>query len=129
MAHEVRNPLTAIKMLVEAALRPHNRKPLTPEDLQVIHGEIARLEQTVQSFLDFARLPTPRRTACDLREVIAQAIELVRARARQQGVEIGDPYARASRSRVTSIGASSARSWSTCSSTPWTPCRRAAVWR
>jgi signal transduction histidine kinase len=88
VAHEVRNPLTSIKLLVEAAHRARNRKPLTDEDLQVIHGEIARLEQTVQSFLDFARPPAAQRSACDVRDVIAQAIELVRARARQQDVAI-----------------------------------------
>jgi signal transduction histidine kinase len=88
VAHEVRNPLTAVKILVEAALRGHNAKPLTGEDLRVIHREVERLEQTVQDFLDFARLPAPRRTLCDLREVIAQAMDLVRARATQQQVEI-----------------------------------------
>jgi signal transduction histidine kinase len=88
VAHEVRNPLTAVKMLVEAALRSHDRKPLTEDDLAVIHGEIARLEQTVQGFLDFGRLPTPRRSAGDLRNVVTQAVDLVRVRARQQRVEV-----------------------------------------
>jgi signal transduction histidine kinase len=88
VAHEVRNPLTAIKMLVEAAQRPQNRKPLTPEDIAVIHGAIVRLEQTVQGFLNFARLPSPQRKLCDLAAVVAQAIDLVRARARQQNVAI-----------------------------------------
>jgi signal transduction histidine kinase len=88
VAHEVRNPLTSVKMLVEAALRTKNQKPLRAEDLQVIHREIARVEQTVQAFLDFARLPSPRRSTCDLREIITQALELVQARARQQEVEI-----------------------------------------
>jgi signal transduction histidine kinase len=88
VAHEVRNPLTSVNMLVESALRSQNRKPLTLEDLEVIHGEIARLEHTVQSFLDFARPPTPRKSPVALREVIAQAVELVRVRARQQGVDI-----------------------------------------
>jgi signal transduction histidine kinase len=88
VAHEVRNPLTSIKMLVEVAQRAQNRKPLTGEDIDVIHGEIARLEQTVQGFLDFARLPSPQRSICDLRTVVAQAVDLVRARARQQNVDI-----------------------------------------
>jgi signal transduction histidine kinase len=87
VAHEVRNPLTAVKMLVEAALQGRTRKPLQEEDLRVIHGAVASLEQTVQSFLDFARLPTPRRSAGDLRDVVSQAVELVRARARQQAVQ------------------------------------------
>src|SRR5205085_9437628 len=36
VAHEVRNPLTSVKMLVELALRSQNLKPLTTDDLQVI---------------------------------------------------------------------------------------------
>jgi signal transduction histidine kinase len=86
VAHEVRNPLTAVKLLVDAARRAPDRKALTRDDLDVIHGEVVRLEQTVQSFLDFARPPSPERRPCDLREVIAQAVDLVRVRARQQGV-------------------------------------------
>ena len=88
VAHEVRNPLTSVKMLVEAALRPNNSKPLRPEDLKVIHGEIARLERTVQGFLDFARMPSPKRCRCDLGEALQHAIDLVQARARQQKVEV-----------------------------------------
>ncbi len=87
VAHEVRNPLTSVNLLVEAALRSHNRKPLTVEDLEVIHGELTRLKQTVQGFLDFARPPSLQRRPVPLPEVIAQAVELVRVRARQQGVE------------------------------------------
>jgi signal transduction histidine kinase len=88
VAHEVRNPLTGIKLLVEAALRPKNPTPLNDEDLRVIHGEIDRLEQTVQGFLDFARLPAPKRQPCDLRDVVARARDLTRARAEQQHVEV-----------------------------------------
>ncbi len=88
VAHEVRNPLTSIKMLVEAALRAPDDQALTCQDLQVIHGEIKRLESTVQGFLDFARPPRPERAPCDLRTVVAQSVDLVRARARQQGVTI-----------------------------------------
>lgn len=88
VAHEVRNPLTVIKLLVEAALQPQQSKPLTAEDLRVIHVEVSRLEQTVQSFLDFARPPAPRRCAVDLRGVVNQAVDLVGARSRQQGVAV-----------------------------------------
>ncbi len=88
VAHEVRNPLTGIKMLVEAALRPANPTPLNAEDLRVIHAEIVRLEHTVQGFLDFARLPAPECTPLDLRDVVARARDLTRARAEQQRVQV-----------------------------------------
>jgi signal transduction histidine kinase len=88
VAHEVRNPLTGVKLLVEAALRDPGRKALNRDDLEVIHGEVVRLERTVRSFLDFARPASPERRPSDLRDVIAQAVELVRTRARQQGVTV-----------------------------------------
>lgn len=88
VAHEVRNPLTSIKLLVEAGLRNQNPKPFTRENLQVVHGEILRLQQTVQSFLDFARPPALVRVVCDLRSVVQQALDLVEAQARQQKVEL-----------------------------------------
>jgi signal transduction histidine kinase len=87
VAHEVRNPLTSIKLLVESGLRS-GLDSLTLEDLKVIHGEVVRLEQTVRNFLDFARPPVARRARGDLREVVSQAVDLTRARARQQDVEI-----------------------------------------
>jgi signal transduction histidine kinase len=88
VAHEVRNPLTSVKMLVELAIRPKDAKPLTTNDLKVIHGEVTRLEKTIQSFLDFARLPKPRKSECDVCEIANHTVELVRARAKQQKVEV-----------------------------------------
>jgi signal transduction histidine kinase len=88
VAHEVRNPLTAIKLLVGAALKGQTNPPLTVEDLQVIHSEIVRLEHKVQGLLDFARPPKVHREACDMRAVLAQAIDLVRGRANHQNVHI-----------------------------------------
>ena len=87
VAHEIRNPLTGIKLLVEAALRQQSPRALNMEDTQLIHREVKRLEQTVQQFLNFARLPTPQIAPCDLREIIYKAWELVQVRAKQQQVE------------------------------------------
>jgi signal transduction histidine kinase len=88
VAHEVRNPLTSIKMLVEAALRDHKPRPFTGDNLRIVHGEILRLEQTVQGLLDFARPPKLKKQSCDLRTIVGQAVELIRARARQQKVNV-----------------------------------------
>jgi signal transduction histidine kinase len=88
VAHEIRNPLMAIKLLIGAALCRRNDEVLTAEDLQVIYGEIARLEQTVQTLLDYARPPRVDRHDCDLRDVVTDAVDLVRARAVQQKVEL-----------------------------------------
>ena len=51
VAHEVRNPLTSVKMLVEAALRACNPKPLTADDLKVISRGPGRLAATAVRWL------------------------------------------------------------------------------
>ncbi len=88
VAHEVRNPLTSIKMLVGAALRSPATQALTADDLGVIYKEVGRLEQTVQGLLDCARPPRAQRQPADLRALLSEAIGLVRARALQQGVQV-----------------------------------------
>src|SRR5262249_12412423 len=60
----------------------------TLEDLNVIYREVARLEQTVQGFLDFARPPLPRPSRCDLRQVVNRALDLVRARIKQTNAKL-----------------------------------------
>lgn len=86
VAHEVRNPLTGIKFLVEGALRPANPTALTGEDLRLIRQEIVRIERTVQGLLDFARIPPPDRRPHDLRVLVAEAAGLARGRAEQKSV-------------------------------------------
>lgn len=88
VAHEVRNPLTGIKMMVEAALRPASRSPLTDTDLGLIRDEIARLERTVQGLLDYAKPAPPAIRPHDLRPTVARAVEIVAARAERAGVAV-----------------------------------------
>lgn len=59
VAHEIRNPLTAIKAWLY--LQQKHLKPGTPEfaDAQIIGVEINRLERIVKDFLQFARPSEP----------------------------------------------------------------------
>ncbi len=59
VAHEIRNPLTAIKAWL--FLQQKHLTPGSPEcsDAGIIEGEINRLERIVKDFLQFARPPEP----------------------------------------------------------------------
>lgn len=88
VAHEVRNPLTGIKFLVDAALRSTNPTRLTDDDLRLIRQEIARMERTVQDLLDYARTPAPDRRPHDLRALVAEAAAAAKSRADRKQVAV-----------------------------------------
>ncbi len=88
LAHELRNPLTAMRALVEAGREQADGSGLDQRDLQVLDEEIARLERPVDSFLDFARPPRPEKTAMDAHGLVQQALQLAGSRARQREVAI-----------------------------------------
>src|SRR5262249_33870515 len=85
-AHEVRNPLTSVKLLVGAALNGRCPRGLSDADLRVIHDEVGRLERKVQALLDFARPLEPDRHPEDIARIVHQVIDLVQGRLRQQSV-------------------------------------------
>jgi signal transduction histidine kinase len=86
VAHEIRNPMTSVKMLVQAGLADGDT--LTPEDLRIIEGEVRRVEKSLQTFLDFARPPKPDRRPTDLAAVLRGVVELIRGRAEKQRVQL-----------------------------------------
>src|SRR4029077_20033303 len=52
VAHEIRNPLTTVKMLVQTGLEGTPPAGLPAEDLAVIENEVRRMEQFIRLFLD-----------------------------------------------------------------------------
>lgn len=85
VAHEVRNPLTSIKMLVQSG---QDGELLTVEDLSVIESEVRRMEASLQSFLDYARPPKAERRPTELVRVVRRAFDLLRPRAERQRVTL-----------------------------------------
>lgn len=87
LAHEIRNPLMAMKMLVQTA-RQEGSSGLDGRDLQIMDDEIRRLEALLSEFLDFAR-PTPlKREMVDLRGVVENTVDFVQRQADARQVTV-----------------------------------------
>ena len=88
VAHELRNPLTSIKMLVQTNREVLDSNEPLKDDLQIIEDEIRRMERSIQTFLEFARPRTPERAAIDLATLVCRSFTLIEARADKQHVRL-----------------------------------------
>ena len=85
LAHELRNPLTSVKTIVQLG---REAQEVSPCELEILEQEVERLEQSLQSFLDFARPPQLDKQPTDLGAVAEGVAALVYRRAHQQGVHL-----------------------------------------
>ncbi|MGB8330221.1 MAG: ATP-binding protein [Polyangiales bacterium] len=81
LAHELKNPLSPIRLSIETMRKARERSledldALFDESTKTILHEVERLRSIVDEFSRFARLPAPQRENVDLRDVVAQAASL-----------------------------------------------------
>ena len=88
VAHELRNPLTSVKLLIQNAEEHSSDVPLSKEHIHVVLEQIVRMENTIQGLLDFARPPQMQTVRHDLRDTLRLALNLVEGHAKQQDVEV-----------------------------------------
>jgi signal transduction histidine kinase len=88
VAHELRNPLMPVKMLVQASIEKGPDGALRGDELKIVNEEIQRLEQTIQSFLDFARPPALESHRLDVRDIISRSAELVSVQRMRHHVQL-----------------------------------------
>lgn len=86
VAHELRNPLTSIKLLLQHAARQPLDHRISEQQLKLILEEIRRMESTIQGLLDFARRPELHRIRHDLRKTIQRSLNLADGRLQQSRV-------------------------------------------
>ena len=83
LAHEIKNPLTPIRMSLETLMAASERgqtderfKGLFKESATAVLEEVDRLKRIVDEFSQFARLPRPTLAPLDLGEAVQQVMSL-----------------------------------------------------
>ncbi len=88
LAHEIRNPLGAIRGLSQHLLNKGPADPRDREALEVLLASVDRLNATITDFLDYARPTEIKADRLDLAELVRKLATLAGHDARSQAVEI-----------------------------------------
>jgi len=88
IAHEIRNPLTVIKLLHGSLGADFPEGDMRRRDLEVITEKIEQLEVIVSRVLSFGRAPSVLHSRWPLNEVLEDTLHLLRAKLNQAGVQL-----------------------------------------
>ena len=83
LAHEIKNPLTPIQLTIDRIKEKYSKKVDTNEkddfedNLKIINNQIKQIENLVNEFSDFARMPKPIFKDNDLVKIIKDNIQLL----------------------------------------------------
>jgi len=86
VAHEIKNPLSAIKSIAQVMREDEHLNKDYSRDLSLIVGETDRLSQSVTQLLSFARRESPAEQALGTDELLRSVVDLFRANAREHGI-------------------------------------------
>jgi signal transduction histidine kinase len=86
VAHEIRNPLTAIKFRLFSLKK--SLAAAAQEDADVITGEISRLERIVKDFLEFARPSEPELVAMPAQRIMQEVHDLLRPQLEKSAIQL-----------------------------------------
>jgi len=88
VAHEIKNPLSAIKSIAQVMREDEGLRNEYERDLGLIVGETDRLSQSVTQLLSFARKESPVGQPLSVDELLRSVVDLFQANAREQGIAL-----------------------------------------
>ena len=88
VAHEIKNPLSAIKSIAQVMREDEALRNEYERDLGLIIGETDRLSQSVTQLLSFARRESPAAQPQSVDELVRSVVDLFRANAKEQGITL-----------------------------------------
>ena len=88
VAHEIRNPLTVMKLLYHSLDLKFEAGDPRHKDAQIIESKIEHLNKIVEQILDFARTTEPKPAPVNLNDLINELSLLVRHKLANQGVKL-----------------------------------------
>jgi signal transduction histidine kinase len=88
LAHEIRNPLAVMKMLLHGLLESAGEGSQEAEDLAIIHSKVALIGDSVTQLLELARPLPMQHCPVVLGEIVEESLTLVRHRLSERRIQV-----------------------------------------
>lgn len=94
LAHEIRNPLSSVKMNIQILLKNVEFDGNDKRRMEIMSSEISRLEKILAEMLDFAK---PLRLCLEptlIRDVIESCLDIIEVKIREKNISVRKKYSR-----------------------------------
>lgn len=88
IAHEIRNPLTSIKIFIQSLEKEMDLDVHQKEDFRIIMKEIDRINENITRFLNFARPEEPLFQKIHTGELVKDTVNLLAAKLKNSGIRL-----------------------------------------
>ncbi len=86
--HEVRNPLTSIKVALKALGEQMAHGDPRGEIIEQIHGEVGTINRALSDLVDFTRMSAPEASLADVNKPIEKALQRIQEKCNRQGIRV-----------------------------------------
>jgi two-component system, NtrC family, sensor kinase len=88
IAHEIRTPLTSIKIFIQSLEKEIDSDEHQKEDFRIIKKEIDRMNEIISRFLHFARPEDPLLQAIRISPLVKETVNLLAARLKSNDIQV-----------------------------------------
>ena len=92
IAHEIRNPLSAIKVNTQILLDRLSPSKNDRRRLEISYEQLSHLEKTISQMLDYSKPIRVNYTICDIHQTVDYALELVKVKLDKHQIEVVKDY-------------------------------------
>ncbi len=93
IAHEIRNPLTSVKLNIQKVAANERADPAESEHLSIAKEGIAQIEKFIKDLLSFTRVSELHLERFSLEQVIEESLKVLRDAFRDKGITVETSYA------------------------------------
>ena len=94
LAHEIRNPLSSVKMNIQILLKKLEFKGNDKRRMEIMTEEISRLERILTEMLDFAKPLRLDFRSASIKPIIDSCLEMMTVRFQAKGIEVRKRFSR-----------------------------------